>query len=470
LVVLLIAGLTAAAATLLLRQYLTDEVDHRLRTMSPNLSAAIAPDQMGNYAPPQFIHSRQPPDTIGAIVSDGAIAAAGYNGDSGEERGLDVADARHLATVSVTSAPQTVRLSVGDFRVVSADVDQSTVLLGYSLEPVEAATARLATVAGLLLLFGMLLAVPVLYALVRSALRPLTRLEGAAQKVTAESLATANVDEARAGLASAGPSAEVVRLAQSMDTMLLTVQSSLTERDARTKQLRQFIGDASHELRTPLSIVQGYTEFARRIEAPEPVSELLGRVAEGAGRMHRLVEDMLTLTRIEAGEDIHLEPADVIDLLHGRALDFESRYPEHSWVWFGRDESWSSEVDVYRLTRAFDEVLQNAADYSDEHRQVVVSHEIIDDRAVLTIFNTASAIDPTLPARAFEPFVAGDDSRARTRTGTGLGLAIARAGIRRQGGTIEMRVDQHHVAVTIDLPRSAPTEELSTAQVATSDR
>lgn len=456
LVVLLIAGMTGAAATVLLRQYLTEEVDHRLRTMMPRLSPAIAPGTTGGYAPPQFIHSRQPPDTIGAIVSNGEIAAAGYNGDSGEERGLSISDAERLATASATPTPQTVQLSIGHFRIVSTQVGQSTVLLGYSLEPVEAATTRLAITAALLLLLGTVVALPMLYALVKSALKPLTRLERAAQTVTPQSLASASVDEARQGLASSGESAEVVRLAQAMDTMLVRVKSSLTERDQRTQQLRRFIGDVSHELRTPLAIVQGYTEFAQRVDAPDPLPALLDRVAEGGARLRRLVEDMLALTRIEAREDVRLEEVDVIDLLHGRVCAFERWHPEITWDRVGSVESWRSQVDVPRLARAFDEILHNAADYSDERHHVLVRRSVAGARLHITITNTVRGTDPILGDTAFEPFVAGDASRARIRTGTGLGLTIARAAIDLHGGTITMHVEPEQVSVTLTLPAADP--------------
>ena len=119
------------------------------------------------------------------------------------------------------------------------------------------------------------------------------------------------------------PRTEVGSLRQSLNGMLARVETALEERDQSVTQMRQFVGDASHELRTPLVSVRGYAELYRMgaIQRAEDVASAMDRIEREAKRMGTLVEDLLTLARLDERRPLQLGPVDLVPLVNDAVND-----------------------------------------------------------------------------------------------------------------------------------------------------
>ena len=117
---------------------------------------------------------------------------------------------------------------------------------------------------------------------------------------------------------------EVGRLADALDTMLASIEAAYRARaegEARALQsqdrMRRFIADASHELRTPLTSVRGLAEYGLQQgdgAGPEELLRLMGLIVREAGRMGRLVDDLLLLARFDAGRALERRPVDLASI------------------------------------------------------------------------------------------------------------------------------------------------------------
>jgi two-component system OmpR family sensor kinase len=148
------------------------------------------------------------------------------------------------------------------------------------------------------------------------ALRPLERMTTTAQAIAAGGDAAL---ERRLRLPAHGD--EVGRLARTFDDMLDRIQATIAERTRSETRMRHFAADASHELRTPLAAVTGYAEvlLLGGKDDPETTDHVLRQMTAELARMNRLVGDLLTLARLEAGLPLHLQALPVAPLLEGLA-------------------------------------------------------------------------------------------------------------------------------------------------------
>src|SRR5208283_3591330 len=146
-------------------------------------------------------------------------------------------------------------------------------------------------------------------------LRPLEDVER-----TADSIAAGNLDQRVPG---AEQSTEVGRLARALNVMLERIQAAFSARlasEARLKEneqhLRQFVADASHELRTPIAAVSAYAELFERggAEHTEDLPRIVSGIRTETARMDRLVNDLLTLARLDEGVTMEMAPVELVSL------------------------------------------------------------------------------------------------------------------------------------------------------------
>lgn len=119
------------------------------------------------------------------------------------------------------------------------------------------------------------------------------------------------------------PTTEVGRLKIAINTMLERVDESFAERDAAVVKMRRFIGDASHELRTPLVSVRGYAELYRMgaMQTEEDTAKAMERIEKEAKRMSSLVEDLLSLARLDERRALEIVDVDLRKVASDAALD-----------------------------------------------------------------------------------------------------------------------------------------------------
>jgi two-component system, OmpR family, sensor kinase len=196
---------------------------------------------------------------------------------------------------------------------------------------------------------------------------------------------------------------------------------------------RQLMADVSHELRTPLARIRVALELAA--EDPLAAKDVLADVGTDLDEIDTLIEDILTTARLDAdSSSVKREPISVAELAERAVKRFTARHPTRVLEQTVDDDERALECDPLLLRRALDNLLDNAAKYSDPSAPVklavvpngrTVQFEIVDRGIGMTADELA---------RAGTPFWRADGSRARKTGGVGLGLALARRIARAHGG------------------------------------
>jgi len=282
------------------------------------------------------------------------------------------------------------------------------------------------------------------YLLAGRMLAPVGALADTARKITAESLS--------ARLPVATPGDEFGRLAT-------VFNETLARLDAAFEQLRRFTADASHELRTPLTAIRSVGEVAlQRSLSAEGYREVVGSMLEEVDRLTRLVENLLLLTRAEAGRiplarvtvDLRELVASVSDGL--RVLAEEKNQD----LTVQLDGGVTAHCDAGVLRQGITNLLYNAIKYTPQHGVIrVAATSTVGGDAVIEVQDTGPGIPAADHQRVFERFYRADHARSRQTGGTGLGLAIARWAVEANGGRIELEsLEGRGTLFRVVLPRS----------------
>ena len=110
--------------------------------------------------------------------------------------------------------------------------------------------------------------------------------------------------------------------------MLTQVEQSFEARQASEQKIKRFVSDASHELRTPLAAISGYCELYAMGGVPaERIEEVMGRIASESSRMATLVEDLLTLARLDEGRPLEITEIDLVKLADNAVFDLQALDP-----------------------------------------------------------------------------------------------------------------------------------------------
>ena len=146
-----------------------------------------------------------------------------------------------------------------------------------------------------------------------------------------------------------------------MNEMLGQIERSAAARAASEARLRRFVADAAHELLTPLTSLRGYAELYRQGALPtaEAVARAMGRIEAEAGRMGRLVDDLLLLARLDQQRALEREPVDLVALARDAAADFAAVAPDRPFAVQLEGEAVVL-GDRIRLHQVIDNLLANA--------------------------------------------------------------------------------------------------------------
>jgi len=204
---------------------------------------------------------------------------------------------------------------------------------------------------------------------------------------------------------------------------------------------RDFVSNVSHELRTPLTVLSGFLETI--LDMPKLDSEIARRtlrlMQDQAQRMQRLVEDLLTLSRLESAPTVPRdEPVDVPSLLHALHRDaLALSAGRHRVLLQIESEDWitGSEDD---LRSAFGNLISNAIRYTPGDGEVSMRWERQGENAAFVIEDSGIGIDAEHVPRLTERFYRVDRGRSRASGGTGLGLAIVKHVMSRHQGRLEI--------------------------------
>jgi two-component system OmpR family sensor kinase len=174
-----------------------------------------------------------------------------------------------------------------------------------SLHSVDATVRRLETITWLVALLVLVALTALAMMAVGIGLRPLATVERTAEGIAAGDLSRR--------VPPGPPGTEIGRLSDTLNAMLVQIESAFAARDQSETALRQFIADASHELRTPLTTVRGYAELARKGALADEAARnrAMGRIEAEASRMGGLVDDLLLLAYLDQERPLKLAKVDL---------------------------------------------------------------------------------------------------------------------------------------------------------------
>ena len=262
------------------------------------------------------------------------------------------------------------------------------------------------------------------YWLARYLLRPVKQLREATQAMAGGDFAQ------RVAPGLGGRRDEIADLAHDFDHMAARIEQLVSAQ-------MQLLGDISHELRSPLARLVVALELAQQKQGGAASAEF-ERIALEAERMNALIGQLLTLSRLESGAGkIAAETVD-IDALLERLVEncnFELAADERRAV-IVESAPAAIEGDPALLTSAFENVIRNAARYTDSGTAVEVAARTADGWLEVRVRDHGPGITESMLERVFDPFVRVGDARDRGSGGHGLGLAIAKRAIGLHGGEI----------------------------------
>jgi two-component system OmpR family sensor kinase len=330
----------------------------------------------------------------------------------------------------------------GRYRVLARRDPRSggMLVVAVPLTEVDETLRRLLLVEALVILGVLAVLGAVGWAIVRIGLRPLDRMAGTAGAIAGGGLSRR--------VAPADGRSEVGRLGLALNAMLDRLEEAFAERRASEERLRRFIADASHELRTPLTSIRGYAELFRlgAADEPEDVARSMRRIEEEAARMGVLVEDLLTLARLDRVEDAPHGPVDLGTLVRDAVDDARATAPSRPIAVEVREPA-TVAGDADGLRQVLANLLRNALVHTPDGTPVEVTvapeddHGSGDERAArgrirLEVRDHGPGLPAGDPAALFERFWRAEAGRERGKGGAGLGLAIVAAIVAAHGGRV----------------------------------
>ena len=391
------------------RSYVLGQLDERLVALSSNTKALVALSnrvQAGNeigaeiladvYVGVQRANGRLV--TVLAPTDDPALRPRLLGGEEGRGPVTRAAEAGSAQRVRLVSAPL---------------VDGRNAIIAVSMAPVEAAARRLAFSLGLAWLGLVAVAAMAGGWLYRLGLRPIARVTAAAEAITAGSVPQ-RLDEGH-------PGTEAGRLTQAFNTM---VTATLTGQE----RLKQFVADASHELRTPLTTLRGYTSLYAQgaLATQEQVDDAMRRIGAEAGRMSRMVDDLLDLTALDSAGPLPMGRLDLGSVLADAATDLNAVDPERA-VRLEADQDLIATADEDRIRQALGVLTANARRYSPPDAPIQLRGRHVNGRVRVEVADQGRGIPPEALPRIFDRFFRVDSREPRGSRGSGLGLAIVAA-------------------------------------------
>jgi two-component system OmpR family sensor kinase len=452
--VLSAAGMIALAAVIYAEQrsFLQGRIDQQVRAAEPAMSYAL---DLAGFQPPG---ARGPESSERGAGAGGARPGGGPTGGGpnvnlppgtyGQRRdasGRVLGDVPFTYGQAALPAPRIpARLPTGKlitvgsvgssglrYRVYVArdPEDSGLTIVAVPLRELEDTLSRLLLVEALVIA-GVLAALGVsAFFVVRLGLRPLQRIETTAGQIAAGDLSRR--------VRPATPRTEVGRLGLALNAMLERLEQAFAEREASQERLRQFLADASHELRTPLAAIRGYAELFRMGATRDQAGTELAmrRIEHESRRMGVLVEDLLTLARLDEAPARPHEPVDMAALARDAVQDARATAPERQ-ITLGVQEPARVRGDSHQLRQVLANLIRNALEHTPSDSPIEVHVRADGDSVTVKVRDHGPGLPEGPPELLFERFWRAAGGRERGRAGAGLGLAIVKGLVNAHGGHI----------------------------------
>jgi heavy metal sensor kinase len=279
------------------------------------------------------------------------------------------------------------------------------------------------------------------YVLMRRALSPVGEITRTAEQITSR-----NLSERLPALATGD---ELEALSIALNRMIARIEHSF-------RHMNRFTADASHELRTPLTILRGELEtVGRRSDLPAEARETIQSALEETDRLAKIVESLLAISRLDAGEalmtrerfDLAALVADTVDQM--RLLAEDKRIELNCLA----ENSPQVDGDASRVKQLVVNLVDNAIKYTGEGGRIEIRIGTVNGMAQLEVSDSGIGIPAEALKHVFERFYRVDKARSRHLGGAGLGLSIVKSICKAHGGTINVEsTDGQGSRFMVDLP------------------
>jgi two-component system OmpR family sensor kinase len=444
------AGLVALAAVTYAEQrsFLLGQIDQEARGAGPALTHAL--DTAG-FTPAGPANPVAGPDEDGPAGQRGGPGAPNPNlppGTYGQRRDASGHVLGHVLISYGQATPATPRIpasvpignvfTVGSsgssglrYRVYAShdQHDSGITVVAVPLHDVDQTLHRLLLVE-LLVIAGVLAALGAsAFFVVRLGLRPLDRMSITAGEIAAGQLSRR--------VSPATPRTEVGRLGLALNAMLERLEQAFSQREASEERLRRFLADASHELRTPLASIRGYAELFRmgatRDEAETQTA--MRRIEDESKRMGVLVEDLLTLARMDEAPELRREPVDLAALARDAVEDARAVAPARSIALDAPDAAVVS-GDAHGLRQVLANLMRNALVHTPDAGAIEVTVGQDEQTVTVSVRDHGPGLPEGSSERLFNRFWRAEAGRERGKAGAGLGLSIVGTVVDAHGGRV----------------------------------
>ena len=253
----------------------------------------------------------------------------------------------------------------------------------------------------------------------------------------------------------------------------LLVLHDITQLKRLEMMRRDFVANVSHELRTPLTIIKGYAETLAEdgdAVAPEARDRFLDKILVNADRLNVLVEDLLTLSRLESKPDqLEYHLYSLRELLEDIIENYRERIdPARQSIRLDYEDGVGRfAFDRFRLSQVFDNLIENVFRYAPEFTDLELSVRFGEgrDRVLCCIADDGPGIPEKDIPHIFERFYRVDKGRSRERGGTGLGLSIVKHIVQLHGGTLYAESGREQgTRICFSLPYREQLDVIKTAE------
>jgi heavy metal sensor kinase len=314
----------------------------------------------------------------------------------------------------------------GMLRVATRRADPFVIRVAYPERAIRTVLRHLVSIFSLLVPVVLFVAFGGGWVMAGVILRPIDNITEMADRISAQNLSE-RIPERKTD-------DELGRLIATMNGMIARLQASFD-------QIKQFSLNVAHELKTPLTILKGESELAlSKLSSSEETRELVSSYLEETIRMSRIVDDLLTLAKADAGQlSIERELVDVRALIRelyddaallssGKELNIQLTKSDPALV----------VGDASRLRQLFRILITNAIQFTDPHGTIRIACEGTAPMVIVTVEDTGIGIPAGSLQKIFDRFYRVDQARTRAKGGSGLGLSLAKWIVESHGASISV--------------------------------
>lgn len=317
-------------------------------------------------------------------------------------------------------------------------------------------------------LFGLLVSIIVIFFIVRSVVRPVKEMTDVSRAMSELHFEVKYEPKKQDG-------AELVELGEHMNYLSDTLEKTISDLKSANNELmqdiekkeridemrREFISNVSHELKTPIALIQGYAEGLKEGVGDDAQSRdyYCEVIADEAGKMNRMVKQLLTLNHLEFGnETVDMKRFNISEMIEGLVqsnqllaaqsgitIEFEETEPAYVWA------------DAFKVEDALGNYISNAMHFADGERRIRIYYERREAMLRICVFNTGQQIPEEELEKIWTKFYKVDKARTREYGGSGVGLSIVKAcmeamncgcGVRNLSNGVEFWIELENGCIT----------------------